>query len=200
MRIGTKSILDCRLAGWSSVLFTPWGLDQHHLSVGCEVRLLRHPALPLVHQLSLVSPLDLLHDVLCILISAMQIVWRETPWNTRVQLLLLFIDAGLGATLGGKLALRAGGRRQCQHRPSIISWNIFWQLTQSFNFFWIFQLFSRVGISTYSKQMTRMYVPGNLCSRGFKEFKILGMIAHFWAKGSFLNFQISEFQIAFLFY
>ena len=42
----------------------------------------------------------------------MQIVWRETPWNTRVQLLLLFIDAGLGATLGGKLALRAGGRRQ----------------------------------------------------------------------------------------
>ena len=31
---------------------------------------------------------------------------------TRLQLLLLFIDAGLGATLGGKLALRAGGRRQ----------------------------------------------------------------------------------------
>ena len=30
------------------------GLDQHHLSLGCEVRLLRHPALPLVHQLSLV--------------------------------------------------------------------------------------------------------------------------------------------------
>ena len=30
------------------------GLDQHHLSVGCEDRLLRHPALPLVHQLSLV--------------------------------------------------------------------------------------------------------------------------------------------------
>ena len=37
-----------------------------------------------------------------------QIVWREPPWNTRLLLLLLFIDAGLGATLGGKLALELG--------------------------------------------------------------------------------------------
>ena len=65
------------------------GLDQYHLSVGCEVRLLCHPALPLVHQLSLVSPIDLLcipmsaepldtsYDV--IFISAMQIIWTEAP-------------------------------------------------------------------------------------------------------------------------
>ena len=50
------------------------GLDQYHLSVGCEVRLLRHPALPLVHQLFPVSPLVTFYDVLCILISATQIV------------------------------------------------------------------------------------------------------------------------------
>ena len=31
---------------------------------------------------------------------------------TRLQVLLLFIDAGLGTTCGGKIALRAGGRRQ----------------------------------------------------------------------------------------
>ena len=53
MRIGTKSIWIVVQAGWS--LVSPLeGLDQHHLSLGCEVRLLRHPALPLVHQLLLI--------------------------------------------------------------------------------------------------------------------------------------------------
>ena len=102
MRIGTKSPLNCVVvqAGWFG-LFTPWALVHHHLPVGCEVRLLRHPALPLVHQLSLVSPLDLLHDVLCILISAMQIIcWEEAPWITSLQLLLSSLMRGLGRHLG----------------------------------------------------------------------------------------------------
>ena len=43
----------------------------------------------------------------------MQIVWSEAEiYVPRLLLLLLFIDAKLGTTFGGKLALRAGGRRQ----------------------------------------------------------------------------------------
>ena len=102
MRIGTKSLLDGRScqAGWSD-LCALWALVHHHLSVGCEVRLLRHPALPLVHQLSLVSPHITFYDVLCILISAMQIVcWEEAPWNTSLQLLLSSLMRGLGRHLG----------------------------------------------------------------------------------------------------
>ena len=49
------------------------GLDQYHLSVGCEVRLLRYPALPLVLQLFSVRPLDNFYYDL-IFISAAQIV------------------------------------------------------------------------------------------------------------------------------
>ena len=45
------SLISSRLV---SGLCTLWALVHHHLSLGCEVRPLRHPALPLVHQLSLV--------------------------------------------------------------------------------------------------------------------------------------------------
>ena len=37
MRIGTKSIWIVVQAGWSSVVSPLEGLDQHHLSLGCEV-------------------------------------------------------------------------------------------------------------------------------------------------------------------
>ena len=37
MRIGTKSILDCRSSRLVSGLFTPWALVHHHLSLGCEL-------------------------------------------------------------------------------------------------------------------------------------------------------------------
>ena len=95
-------------------------LDQHRLTLGCadSTWILRHPAFPLVHQLLSVRVLDTfyldLYDILwCIFISAMQIAWwEESPWNTSLQLLLLFTDTNLGATFGGKIALRAGGRRQ----------------------------------------------------------------------------------------
>ena len=66
-------------AGWFLVYSPLVALVQHPLPVGCEVRLLRHPALPLVHQLSLVSPHITFYDPLCILISAKQIIWTEAP-------------------------------------------------------------------------------------------------------------------------
>ena len=40
-------------------------------------------------------------------------VERSLKYKYHLLLVLLFTDAGLGSTLGGKLALRAGGRRQC---------------------------------------------------------------------------------------
>ena len=50
------------------------------------------------------EPLGTFYDLLCILMSAMQILWSEAPWNIQdINYLLLFIaDAGLGAThVGG---------------------------------------------------------------------------------------------------
>ena len=86
-----------------SGLCTLWALVHHHLSVGCEDRLLRHPALPLVHQLSLVSPLDTFMMFYVFLYLLMQIIWTEAPWNIEdFAYLLLFIDAGLGATHVGE--------------------------------------------------------------------------------------------------
>ena len=56
------SYISSRFGLW---LCTLWALVHHHLSLGCEVRLLRHPALPLVHQLSLVRTfLYLYHMIL----------------------------------------------------------------------------------------------------------------------------------------
>ena len=80
------------------------------------------PSIPLVHQLFLVRPLDIFyHDLLFISACADLMLRTQSPWNTRLLLLVLFIDAGLGATHGGNLALRAGRRRQywpstSQHR------------------------------------------------------------------------------------
>ena len=53
MRIGTKSFLGL---SFKQVGYSPLEgfVFCQHLSLGCEVRLLRHPALPLVHQLLLV--------------------------------------------------------------------------------------------------------------------------------------------------
>ena len=77
MRIGTKSFWVAFQAGWFLV-YSLLGALVQLLTLGCAdsqtQRLLRHPAFPLVHQLSLVSHLDTFYDLLCILISAMQIV------------------------------------------------------------------------------------------------------------------------------
>ena len=78
------------------------GLDQYHLSVGCEVRLLRHPALPLVHQLSLVRTFDTIYDLLCILISAYaDRMMRRIALKYKSSTTSSLVDVGLGATLGG---------------------------------------------------------------------------------------------------
>ena len=89
-------------AGWSLVSFTPWAFGQDHLNLGCaDSTRTPSPSIPLVHQLSLVSPLEPFM-MFYVFISALQILWwEESPWNTRLLLLLLIIDAGLGATLGG---------------------------------------------------------------------------------------------------
>ena len=122
MRIGTKSLLGCRSSRLVSGLITSWALDLHHPTLGCAdlqtQHLLRHPAFPLVHQLFSVRPLDnFYYDLLFISAYADLMLRMESPWNTRLQELLLFIDVGLGAThLGGNLALRAGGRRQSETR------------------------------------------------------------------------------------
>ena len=68
-------------AGWSLVWSPLVALDQHHLSrlwtrLACE--LLRHLALPLVHQLFPVRTLfPFYHDL--VFISALQILWWEAP-------------------------------------------------------------------------------------------------------------------------
>ena len=114
MRIGTKSPLNCVVvqAGWFG-LFTPWALVHHHLPVGWEVRLLRHPALPLVHQLSLVSPLDTFMMFYVFLYLLMQIIWTEAPWNIEdANDLLLFIPLmrGLGRHMWGEISSSSWGK------------------------------------------------------------------------------------------
>ena len=113
MRIGTKSLLDGRScqAGWSG-LCALWALVHHHLPVGCEVRLLRHPALRLVHQLSLVSPLDnFLYDLLFISACA-DLVMRRIAMKYKTSTTSSYHWCGAWGDIGGILALRAGGRRQ----------------------------------------------------------------------------------------
>ena len=53
------------------------GLDQHQLSVGSEVRLLRHPAFPLVHQLFSVRPLDIFYYDLLFISAYADLMMRE---------------------------------------------------------------------------------------------------------------------------
>ena len=101
MRIGTKYLLDCR----SSRLVSGF----HPLSFGSSpplsrlwARLLRHPAFPLVHQLfrwdSYIPFIIWSYIYIC---YADLMLRTQSPWNTRLLLLVLFIDAGLGTTLGG---------------------------------------------------------------------------------------------------
>ena len=128
MCIGTKSFL--------VLSFKQVGLwFIHPLSSGSSpplsrlwTRLLRHPAFPLVHQLLLVRTFwfllwSFMYSYVCwtswyLLWSYIYICLRRSYGAkrlkyTRLQVFLLFIDAGLGTThLGGSLALGAGGRRQ----------------------------------------------------------------------------------------
>ena len=103
MRIGTKSFLwDClssrlvsgfihSLSFWSSPpLSRLWSSTTPSPSTP--------PCAPTVSGENLLIPFMIFYVFLYLL---MQIVWwEESPWNTRLQLLLLFIDAGLAATLG----------------------------------------------------------------------------------------------------
>ena len=105
---------DCVLL--KRVWFGPWK-SFGFFQTWTEVRLLRHPAFPLVHQLFPVRTLDTFMMIFYIYLYLLaQIIWTEAPWNIEdFNYLLLFIDVELGATCGGKLALRAavaGGRRQ----------------------------------------------------------------------------------------
>ena len=77
------------------------GLDQHQLSVGSEVRLLRHPAFPLVHQLFSVRPLDIFYYDLLFISAYADLMMRRSAMKYKSSTTSLFIDAGLGATLGG---------------------------------------------------------------------------------------------------
>ena len=129
MRIGTKSLLDCLSiqAGWSSVFSPLEGLDQHHLSLGCEVRLLRHPALPLVHQL---FPVRTLYTFLLwsyIFICSADLMMRRIAMKYKTSSTSsLHWYGAWGDTFGGKLALRAalaGGRRHkfCHNNNKVFS-------------------------------------------------------------------------------
>ena len=113
MRIGTKSLLDCRSSRLVSGLSTPWALVHHHLS-RLWTRLLRHPAFPLVHQLFPVRTSWYFYDLLYIFISACADRMNRSAMKYKTSSTsasLHWCDAGLGATCGGKIALWAGGRR-----------------------------------------------------------------------------------------
>ena len=127
MRIGTKSLLDCRSSRLVSGLSTPWALVHHHLS-RLWTRLLRHPAFPLVHQLFPVRTSWYFYDLLYIFISAMQIAWTEAPWNTRLHLLLLlFIDVmrGLGRHMWGEISSLSWGK-ETNNKYTGQSRNTYW--------------------------------------------------------------------------
>ena len=69
------------------------------------------------------EPFDTIYDLLCILISAMQIVcWEEAPWNTSLQLLLSSLMRGLGRHLGEISSSSWGQETKCpKYAGSIIN-------------------------------------------------------------------------------
>ena len=114
-------------AGWSLVFSPLWALDQHHLTLGCADSTSTpspsiSPCAPAVSG----EILESFYDLLCIFISACAYLMEWSVWNTRLLLLLLFIDAGLGPTLGEELARWAGGRRQ-DTIAYCMSLTIFWR-------------------------------------------------------------------------
>ena len=107
-------------AGWSLVCspLELWVL--HHPTLGCADSSSTpspsiSPSAPTVSgENPLIPFIMIFYDILwCTFISACaDHMERSTLKYTRLQVLLLFIDAGLGATFGGKIAHRAGGRRR----------------------------------------------------------------------------------------
>ena len=175
MRIGTKSLLGCRSSRLVSGLITSWALDLHHPTLGCAdsqtQRLLRHPAFPLVHQLFSVRPLDnFYYDLL--FISALQIIcWELSPWNTRLLLLVLFIDAGLGMTSGGKLGSSSWGKETYVSPDLLQPWSWGGQSTASLLIQLIHQQLPQVSQLDVTIAVT-IYFQGCLadCFREFPHF------------------------------
>ena len=133
MRIGTKSLLCCRSSRLVSGI--------HPLSSGSSpspsrlwTRLLRHPAFPLVHQLLLVRTSwyllwSFIYSYVC---YADRMNWSALKYTRHRPLASLHRYGAWGDTCGGKLALRAGGRRQrwnmkialCPHRQLFHHWKM----------------------------------------------------------------------------
>ena len=124
MRIGTKSFLwDCLSSRLVSGFIHSLSFWSRPPLSRLWIRLLRHPALPLVHQLSLVSHLDTFLSMIFYLYLLVQIVcWEEAPWNTSLQLLLSSLMRGLGRHLGEISSSSWGKETKCpKYAGSIIN-------------------------------------------------------------------------------
>ena len=147
MRIGTKYFLGLSFNQVGLQFLTLWRFRSTPPLSRLWIRLLRHPALPPVHQLLLVrTSLYLLWSFIYIYICyADHMDWSALKYR-RLRLFASLLWCGAWSdTSGGKLALRAGGRRQMRHLfrvEKIDRWGSNWPLGAKMCFFdpkiWIF--------------------------------------------------------------
>ena len=120
MRIGTKSLLDCRSSRLVSGLFTPWALVHHYLTLGCSDSTWTNSVTQHFPLCTNCFRWDLFYTLwsfmyiyicLCRSYDEKKIAMKYKTSSTSS----LHWYGAWGDTFGGKLALRAalaGGRRQ----------------------------------------------------------------------------------------